>query len=1512
MRRAARIAGAVALGLIALVALVVGATLAFLQTGAGADLARRIALPRINAALAGNLAIDELRFRGDSLALGGIALHDPRGGLVARVDRVEVAYSPLALLRRRVVIRSIEIARPELYIVQDAQGSNLGRALAPRHPAPRAPAQPDRSKDAGGPGVDVELRRLSVSDGIVDFRSLVPGVERGARLTALDVRASARTSAAGATVEAAIDLDFDGGRLLARVDTPCAGCLRARLETLRLPGALLRGLVPGLALEGALVARGEATRSGQMVTGELRADAGGGWIEARGAFDLGTLRAQGPGVTVRARGIDLSRFSRAAPPSAIALDLDVVGGGPALDALDGSLTLVIPASRLDGHQLGPVRLTARAVKGRYEIADLHATLPGVEVTGHGSATTRAADLHLRLVAADLAAITRSLTPPHGRPPIALGGRGRLDVALVGPLASPSLRVAGQFPALRVGEQRARGLTLTAIVPDVRRPDAADLDLAAPLLAIGQQELRGIKVSVRAAAPRLTLSARTTGPFPLAITADGRRESAHALTLNELTLRYPEATWSLARPTHIRFDQARLAVEGFALRAAGQTIAADLLRTRRATRGRLVITGVDLARLPRALLPPRLALGGQLDVDAKLAGTAADPQVDARVVLAEGRVRGYRDLALRVDAHYARARASGQLSARGLGAAIDARFDAPVAWPPPPGGPIHVEVALPETDLGALMKALSTATGRPAPARLQGSARLAIHLDGAARSPTLGVEVSARELAVDDQVVGDVHLTIAGDGDRPTEAHLEIARVGGAGEAATKVAVKTPLSLRRLLHRAPTAEELQRTAVEVSGEVAHLPLAALAQLARYPSKVGGELSSRLALSGTMLDPRGQASVDVSGATTGRFPPTDARLELDLDPRSVEARLRVARRQHALLALIAHVGASPASLRTPAALVAAPIRVRAVLGPLTMERLGLPPETDRDAPRALKGRLHVDVAVDGSLRAPQLLAHVHAGDVRLDKTLLGAGQVTVVYGDGKATVDAQLTTANGGSLRAQATTRADLGYPAVTTLQPEELPLEVKLDGQRFDLQGLSGAAQGVRTVGGLIAAAATVRGTVGDPRVSGKVEWSNGALAITGLGEYRQIHLAVHGDEQNLTLDDLSLMSGSGRAHVTATAAHVPGKGYQVTVRSDVKSFPIYQEGQPLATATVSAEVKGTVSPLATRAAVEIHEARIELSDAKRKDLQSLSGPGDVVLVDDGKPLNRAQAKKLQALLAAQQRLHDRAADQDDGAAESESAPAAAAPPRARRGVRVTINAPRQLWVTGKDAYLELGLMPGFRVSITDETRIFGQVVVHRGRINVFGRRFDLKADSTLQFDGFPDRPELDVSAQYTNQAENVTVLWTAKGPIDHLAVTVSSPNRPDLTESQLYTLVITGHLQLGGGTSGSSTPSAQAASFLGGVLAAKLQKTLAKKLPLDVLTIDAGGEGLTGTQLEAGRYVTDKLYVGYVGRVGADPTRYQNRNAVHVEYQLSSRWGIDGEYGDVGTGSLDLLWKKSY
>lgn len=1261
--------------------------------------------------------------------------------------------------------------------------------------------------------------------------------------------------------------------------------------------------VAALAVDGSAHADPGQSR----VSLELAIDARGGHLEARGDFDLRQLRALAPGLAVRVRDLDVSQLIEGAPASTLAFDLSALGGGRDLASLDGSLDFGLPAGRLAGRPFGPISLSARASRGFVTLADLRAVLPGVEITAKGTASAAAIDLRTRVDTGDLAALAQSLAPWGIEPP-ALAGHGRLDLALGGRLAAPWLRMTGDLPRLRIGSSSVEHLTLTAFVPDLRSPEAADVDLAAPRAFLGGQTLRGLNLSVHAAGTLLSASARTRAPFPMTLAVRGRRGSSPtALTIDALDLRYPEASWSLGRPARLQFGGARFSIEGFALHAGQERVEADLSQSPRGMRGRLIVAKLDLARLPRAFVPPALGVAGIVDVDARLAGSATDPRLDARVSLAGGRFHGYRDLSLTLDAHSAAARARGRLEVHGLGAAISTRFELPAAWPiRDRRAPLLLDLTLAEIDLPSTIQALATATGQPIAAHLRGRAHLTAHLDGTLQDPRLALALGAKALVVDGQPVGDLDLTVHGDGDRPLAARLQVT-TSGAGGAHTAIDLTTPLSLRAALRRPPTPETLLRTPIDVRGEVDRLPLAVLAQLARARAPVGGTLSSHLTFSGTALEPQGTLTADVVGATAPGFPATDARLELELARHAIDAHLRVLRGKHPLLALEAHLGAGLPVLHSPARLADAPLRLRAVAGPLEIERLGLPPLSDRDPPRALKGRVHLDLTVDGTLRAPRVVWHTDADDIRLDKSLVGVAHLEGTYADRRASVNARLVTVNGGELRAIAVTTADLGYPQVTRgFDIRRLPLDVRLDAQRFDLQGLSGATQELRTVGGLFSASANVRGTVADPRIAGRVEWTDGLLAITGLGEYHDIHLAVHGDDQKLVLDELRAKSGNGTARVTGDAAHASGT-YHFSARADVSRFPIYQEGQPLAQVTLSTTVTGTAAPFDTRASVDIDNARIELSDAKRKNLQSLASPADVVLVDAGKPLNRAQAERLRLLVAAR--------PQPKGGAAA--GPRALPPPPPANAlvstVRVTVSAPRKIWVTGQDAYFEIGLAPGFRVSMTDRTRVVGQVVVKRGRIDIFGRRFDLKADSTLEFNGPPDRPQLDVTAQYQNQLENITVVLTAKGPLEHLTVAVTSPNHPELTESQLYTLVITGHLQLGGGTSGAATPTAEAASLLGGVLAARLQKTLAKKLPLDVLTVDAGsGEGLTGTQLEAGRYVADKLYVGYVGRVGADPNLYQNRNAVHVEYQLSSRWGVDGEYGDVGTGSLDLTWKKNY
>jgi hypothetical protein len=1319
LRRTWQIVRAVVLIVVATAALLVGGAWTFLQTPWGGDAVRRLLLPRVNGQIAGRLDLARLAFGGDSITLEGAELRDPAGALVARVDRIEVGFSPLALLRRHVDVRRLEIDGPRLWMVARSGGSNLSRALAPRaRPAP--PRGAPASSRAGGGDWVVDLRQLAIDEGAFTY-----GGPKGPRqVHVADLSARAR---------------------------------------LRLAQSLL------------------------FV--DLATNARGAHVTVKGTVDLATMRARDPGLVVRGEGIVLAELFAAGPPSDFGFELRAEGGGASLSDLDGHLKLTLPRGRIDGQTLGPVGFVVTAARGRYELADLKAALPGLWVSGGAIATAAHVDAHLRVDARDLAATARALAPRHGPPPIAMAGSGYVDLALTGPIPDPSLRVTGRFPTLRIDANQIDELSLSAVIPNLTRPTRATAQVAAASATVGDQRLRTVALRLDAAGRDLSAEARVAAPYPLSVTAAGRRGGDdRELTLRSLALRYPEATWTLARPARLAFDEGRLLIRDVALASGRQRIAIDLTKTSRGTEGHVVIAAVDLARLPRALVPGALGLAGELELDA------------------------------RVDD----------------------------------------------------------------------------------RAPRLDLQLALRRLIFKKRAIGDVHLAVAGEGRKPLTASLEATRIAGAAGGKASFALSTPLSLRTLLHRPPTADRLLRTPVDLKGDVDRLPLQTVALLVGHKETVAGTVSSHLEVSGSAANPKGSLALDIAGAARPpRFPPTDARVEVELGD-AIDARVRIVRKQRALLALVAHLDAGVAALREPERLAAAPIRLRAVVGPLALQRLGLP-ASERQPPRVLKGKVHADLSLDGSLREPRLSAHVQASDCRLDKSLVGAAELAVNYAAHKLDADARLTTVNGGRLHLAARTTADLGYPAVTAgLDVRRLPLEVDLDAKDFDLQGLSGATPQLRSVAGLLSAAATARGTIDDPRINGQLEWKKGHVAITGFGEYDDVHLALHGDEKRLQLDELAAKSGHGHARVTGDAR--PGgqgkKGYEVTAKAQVSRFPIYQEGQPLADVTVDAKLAGRASPFDTQLAIDLDQARIELSNNKRKDLQSLAMPPDIVLVEGGAPLNKAQAEKLQRL-------------QPDGAGRKPAAPTAGKPASPAR-LRVTVDAPRRLWVTGKDANLELGLEPGFKIIVAGETRIIGTVTIHRGRVDVFGRRFDLKGDSTVKFDGPPDFPELDVTAQYKNIPENVTVLLRVTGTPTQMSVKVSSPDRPELTESQIYTLIITGHLQTGSNTTGSTTPSAQAASLLGGLLASQLQSALSHRLPLDVLTIDAGTEGVTGTQLEAGRYVTDRFYVGYIGRIGADPNRYQNRNAVHLEYQLTARWELEGEYGDVGTGSADLMWKKSY
>jgi translocation and assembly module TamB len=250
-------------------------------------------------------------------------------------------------------------------------------------------------------------------------------------------------------------------------------------------------------------------------------------------------------------------------------------------------------------------------------------------------------------------------------------------------------------------------------------------------------------------------------------------------------------------------------------------------------------------------------------------------------------------------------------------------------------------------------------------------------------------------------------------------------------------------------------------------------------------------------------------------------------------------------------------------------------------------------------------------------------------------------------------------------------------------------------------------------------------------------------------------------------------------------------------------------------------------------------------------------------------------------------------------------------PRRSRSYQIYLNALQNIWVRGSDVNLELGFSQRFEISYTDQLSLSGDVSVKQGRVDALGRRFDVQKNSRVSFTGPPLLPYLNISAEHVNEREHVTVFVHISGQGKNF--TIEPTSDPPMSETEIYTLLATGRRTLER-NSGAAMSSAQAASVVGSLVASQARKALAAQLPLDVFSIEAGESGLAGTKLEVGKYLTDKIYVGYTGRVGTDPTAQtkENANAVRFEYRFTPAWSLEANYGDARSGGLDLIWSKDY
>lgn len=100
-------------------------------------------LAKVNKNMVGSLAFDHVHatINGD-LTVSGLRLTDSTGQTLLTLDKLDLSVNPLAIRRNRVSVHHLTMEGLAVALEYDSTGTNVQRALAPRHPAPKAPPTP--------------------------------------------------------------------------------------------------------------------------------------------------------------------------------------------------------------------------------------------------------------------------------------------------------------------------------------------------------------------------------------------------------------------------------------------------------------------------------------------------------------------------------------------------------------------------------------------------------------------------------------------------------------------------------------------------------------------------------------------------------------------------------------------------------------------------------------------------------------------------------------------------------------------------------------------------------------------------------------------------------------------------------------------------------------------------------------------------------------------------------------------------------------------------------------------------------------------------------------------------------------------------------------------------------------------------------------------------------------------------------------------------------------------------
>jgi|CXWL01.1.fsa_nt_gi translocation and assembly module TamB len=1480
-----------------LVFLVMGAFL-YLRTAAGGELLKAQVLRAASAALRGKLELGEVRLWGAFATLTEVKLFTPEGELVAHIERVQARVELWALTRGEVRLDEVQLDGPHLYLKTDDRGLNLSRALASR--SGTIPAEKSESA-----GVRFGVRSLALRRGSfelqtgneptrqLDFDELMAdgqvvgstaplqlegtlklsGQSRAPLAAPLSIDIAMRNQSSNSTL-GNVALQWGGSRLQARVGLPA---LEIDIEALEIAEAMRRAW--GIEFEDDAPWRLKGLLS--LKRAELSAQAAGAKASLTASYSLEPMKVDL--FLLKVDELSARLFSKGLAPSTVSLKVEGALADVSNALVTGNATASASWKGPNGAQWADAQLKLTAQGGAVDIPALTARVFGSKLEANGRGDVRNVAVKGTWTIASAAALSRGLTHALSLEPVSTSGSGRLDLSLDGTWSAPKVSGRGRFESLSFPGVKLIGLVVDARVPNLGRPYEAGGELTLARLDLGEQHLEAIDAKVSTWGRKLEAKLTAKGLSQIALNLTGTLGTdARSMVVSAMSLSYPQAQWSLLAPVEMKWSEGRFQSEHLTLVADRQRLSWVGGWTPKALDGKVRVEALNLSRLPALLGTGGLKLKGEVGLSAKLSGTVKAPGVDAQLDWKAGGIYGVDDITLASKAIYARGKLSGSLKAETSAGAVEGAWNLPLtAWRRNEKEPLSLDVKVKDVATKKLIE-LSGAK-----VVVQGAVSGRVTVSGDTQAPLAMVELESSTLdfapnaSAPHVVVEKAVVKLQSDERAQVAGQFDVQLLGGG----VKVTLHSGGLAKSLREGLPSVEEWRRMPLTVSWNIEGLESQKVFRAADVAGEFAGLLSSRGKVTGNIAEP----AVDASFAWTGlKTPPLRVHdLAVTVQTTREQSVLKLTLSQEGQIAGLADVtvGAGLDKWARLDELGAAALKVEVKAGPLSLPKT-LELTNGRTKTWLAQGLLRLGVSASGTLATPQWKARASVEAHGAGKVSLGQWNASWDYAGKTHTASVAMFSPRAGALNAKAQAELEVGLASVRRgLAWASAPFDASLEVKSFDIAFLSGVHESLRTVGGIIEGQGVARGTAKDPWVEADLAISKGQLGLAGLGEYKEIGAKFHVDPQRVTLQRLNAVSGAGTVALKGEGTRVKAGHWALQASGETVQFPIVVEDQTVASATAQLKVAGeyTGGWLNLRE-VTVAKARVDLPATKRKDLQSLDQREDIVIVRAGEDL--AQVKR-----------------------ERAERKAAGGPFK----LAMAVSLPDGVQVRASDLQVDADLSDGFRVEYQNSPLIYGSVTVRKGYVDVFGRRLDVSRDSRITFAGDPKKPFLNLIAQWVNEREGVTVYVTVKsqGQLDKISLKTRSD--PPLSEGEIYTLLATGRRNLKRG-SGAAMTGEQAVSSVAGVVAAQLKTALMSKLPIqiDVLSVDSGEKGFGDWRVEAGKYLSDDFYVGYLFQAGADPRRGQNTHTARVEYQWTKRISVEAFGGSERSAGAELVWSYEY